>query len=166
MLNYLSYRSMLSGTHPHCTMTMKKYILALTLLLIMSGANAATDDEKKHCLQYDQQPVALTGTVLVRKIDYRNGDLAPPEGSVPFPLLVLDQPICAWGPDDQSEGLQWALQIADKCARAWPSVSRVKVTGTLYHADNWHQHSQVLIWAKQIVRLDGQLPTCAKDSER
>jgi hypothetical protein len=48
----------------------------------------------------------LTGTVLVRKIDYGKGNDAPPEGSVPFPLLVLDQPICTWGPDDESEGLQ------------------------------------------------------------
>src|SRR5262245_11706020 len=113
---------------------MKTYSLAFTLLLVASGVNAATDDEKKQCLQYDKQPVTLTGTVLVRKIDYGNDDDAPPEGSVPFPLLVLDQLICTWGPDDQSEFLQWTLQIADKCARAWPSVSRVKVTGTLYHA--------------------------------
>ena len=133
------------------------------MLLMMSGANAATDEEKKPCLQYDKQPVTLTGTVLVRKIDYGN---APPEGSVPFPLLVLDQPICTWGADAESEFLQWALQIADKCARAWPTVSRVKVTGTLYNAHNWHHHSQVLILAKLIVRLDGQLPVCAKQSER
>jgi hypothetical protein len=140
--------------------------LSLALLLIMGGANAATDDEKKQCLQYDKEPVTLTGTVLVRKIDYGKDDDAPPEGSVPFPLLILDQPICTWGTDDESEFLQWALHIADKCARTWPSVSRVKVSGTLYHGSNWHHHSHVLILAKQIVRLDGPLPACPKDSER
>jgi hypothetical protein len=125
---------------------------------------AATEDEKKYCVQYDK-PVTVTGTVLVRKIDYgKNPGDAPPEGSVPFPLLVLDQPICTWGSNDKSEYLQWTLHIADSCPRAWPTVSRVKVTGTLFHADNWHHHSQVLILVKQIVRLDGQLPACAKES--
>jgi hypothetical protein len=136
----------------------------IALLLSLSGANAATDDEKKHCLQYDKQSVALTGTVLVRKINYRDPDDAPPEGSVSFPLLVLDQPICAWGPDDESENFQWALHIADNCSRTWPTSSRVRVTGTLYRAFNWHHHSAVLISVKQIVRLDGQLPACAKGS--
>jgi hypothetical protein len=115
-------------------------------------------------VQYYEQPVTLTGTVLVRKIDYGKTDDAP--RSVPFPLLVLDQPICTWGPDGESEFLQWALHIADKCARVWPTVSRGRVIGTLYHAQNWHHHSQVLILVKQILRLDGQLPGCAKESKR
>jgi hypothetical protein len=111
-------------------------------------------------------------TALLRKIDYgKNGD-APPEGSVPFALLVLDQPICT-APQvndkneivEEAEFMEWTLHIADTCQRVWPSVSRVKITGTLYHADNWHHHSRVLILAKQIVRLDGQLPTCAKGSQ-
>jgi hypothetical protein len=146
---------------------MKKIPFILSaMLLMMSGINAATDEEQKHCLQYDKQPVTLTGTVLLRKITYKDPGDAPPEGSVPFPLLVLDQPICTWGPDDESEGLQWALHIADNCSRTWPTISRVRISGTLYHAHNWHHHSQVLILAKLIVRLDGQLPACAKQSER
>lgn len=125
-------------------------------------AYAATDDETKtQCVQYDKQTVILTGTVLIRKIDYGNGNDAPPEGSVPFPLLVLDQPICTWGPDEESEFQQWALQIADECLRIWPTVTRIKVTGTLYHRENWHHHSAVLVLVKRIVRLDGQLPACA-----
>jgi hypothetical protein len=109
--------------------------------------------------------------VLLRKINYGKDD-APPEGSVPFPLLVLDQPICtAPRLDDkrevieEAEGMEWALHIADTCARVWPTVSRVRLAGTLYHADNWHHHSRVLISVKQIVRLDGQLPACAKESK-
>jgi hypothetical protein len=148
---------------------MKKSLLAGALvaaLVFVFGAplayaaNAVTDDEKKQCVQYDKQSVTLSGTVLVRKIHYDNSNDAPPEGSVPFPLLVLDQPICAWGPDNESESLQSALQIADECARTWPTVSRIKVTGTLYHIENWHQHSLVLVSAKQLVRLDGRLPAC------
>jgi hypothetical protein len=65
--------------------------LIAALILEAPFAHAATDDEKKQCVQYDKQPITLTGTVLVRKIDYGKGDDAPPEGSVPFPLLVLDQ---------------------------------------------------------------------------
>jgi hypothetical protein len=129
------------------------------------AANAVTDAEKKQCVQYDKQPVTLSGTVLVRTIHYDNSNDAPPERSVPFPLLVLDQPICTWGPDQDSESLQWALQIADECARTWPPVSRIKVTGTLYHIENWHHHSLVLVLAKRIVRLDGPLPTCAANSK-
>lgn len=151
---------------------MKTFLFAvvMTAALVFGGplagtaANAATDDEKKQCVQYDKQSVTLTGTVLVRKIDYGKDDDAPPEGSVSFPLLVLDQPICAWGPDDATEGMQWALQIADKCARQWSTVSRIKVIGTLYHRDNWHHHSPVLVLAKRIVRLDGPLPACAPNS--
>ena len=138
-------------------------VAAMSIAIMMpalSGANAATD-EHEGCLAYNK-PVTLTGTVLVRKINYENEEYAPPEGSVPFPLLVLDQPICLrpFDEDDVAEGMEWALQIADTCARAWPTVSRVKITGTLYHAFNWHHHSKVLILAKQIARLDGQLPPC------
>jgi hypothetical protein len=147
----------------------------LTLALILMAAPAAAGDRSKKlkasssdkqevCLAYNK-PVTLTGTVLVRKINYENKEDAPPEGSVPFPLLVLDQMICLLPSDEEDveEYMEWALQIADTCSRAWPTVSRVKITGTLYHAFNLHHHSKVLIHAKQIVRLDGPLP-CAKGS--
>jgi hypothetical protein len=151
---------------------MKDVVFILIVILLMtSDANAATN-EYEGCLAYNK-PVTLTGTVLVRKINYGKSDMGPPEGSVPFPLLVLDQPICT-APllddkqeiTDEAEFLQWTLHVADSCARAWPAVARVKVTGTLYHAHNWHHHTQVLILAKQIARLDGTLPACAKESSR
>jgi hypothetical protein len=140
----------------------KRLIFALALLLTADGANAGPTDEYEGCLAYNKK-VTLTGTVLIRKINYKNRDDTPPEGSVPFPLLVLDQMICLLPSDEEDieESMEWALQIADTCSRAWPTVSRVKITGTLYHAFNWHHHSKVLIHAKQIVRLDGQL-ACAK----
>jgi hypothetical protein len=126
-----------------------------------SGANAA--DEYEGCLSYNK-PVTLTGTVLIRKIEYKKTDDAPPEGSIPFPLLVADQMICVRpSNDEEAESMEWALQIADNCARAWPTVSRVNITGTLYHAFNWHHHSKVLIHVKQIVRLDGRLPPCGRE---
>ena len=123
-------------------------------------AHAATA-EYEGCLTYNK-PVTLTGTVLLRKIDYKKNADAPPEGSIPFPLLVLDQPFCMHPSDDidVAENLEWSLQIADTSSRVWPAISRVKVTGTLYHAHNWHHHSKVLILAKQVVRLDGRLPAC------
>jgi hypothetical protein len=142
----------------------KHFVSILTaILLMMSGANAATNDEKRDCLQYDKQPVTLTGTVLMRKID---SDDAAPGSRVPFPLLVLDQPICTWGPDVESEVLEWSLQLSDKCARVWPAVSHVKVTGILVHAFNWHHHTKVLIAAEQIARLDGRLPACTQARRR
>jgi hypothetical protein len=102
--------------------------------------------------------------VLLRKILYDKAEDAPPEGSVVFPMLILDQPIClapgAASDDSPEEYSEWALQIADSCSRAWPSSSRVRVSGFLYHQHNWHHHSRVLILAKHIARLDGQLPPC------
>jgi hypothetical protein len=143
----------------------KALAIAATLIAITmpaaSGANAA--DEYEGCLTYNK-PVTLTGTVLIRKINYETTDDAPPEGSVPFPLLVADQPICMRpSKDEEAESMEWALQIADNCVRAWPTVSRVKITGSLYHAHNWHHHSKILILAKQIVRLDGRLPSCGRE---
>jgi hypothetical protein len=144
---------------------MKRILFVLAVQLMAYDANAATD-EYEGCLAYNK-PVTLTGTVLVRKIDYGKNDDAPPEGSIPFPLLVLDQPICIRPSDeDEAEGLEWTLQIAGPCSRVWPTISRVKVDGTLYHRFNWHHHSKVLILAKQIVRLDGRLPACAKEPKR
>jgi hypothetical protein len=142
------------------------FVLWLMALGYCSGARAATD-EYEGCLAYNK-PVTLTGTVLLRKIHYENNDDAPPQGSIPFALLVLDQPICMRPSDeiDIAENMEWALHIADACSRVWPTISRVKVTGTLYHAHNWHHHSRVLILAKQIQRLDGQLPACAKEPKR
>jgi hypothetical protein len=93
---------------------MKKILFILNaMLLMMSGANAATDEEKKHCLQYDKQPRCSCARSAMEKLMTRH-----PKAAFPFPLLVLDQPICTWGPIDESEFLQWALHIADKCARA------------------------------------------------
>jgi len=144
--------------------TFALFVLVLWLMTLGygSGARAATD-EYAGCLAYNK-PVTLTGTVLLRKIRYESSDDAPPEGSIPFPLLVLDQPICMRPSDeiDVAENLEWTLHIADMCPRVWPTISRVKVTGTLYHAHNWHHHSKVLILVKQIVRVGGRSPACAK----
>jgi hypothetical protein len=84
---------------------MKKILFVLAMgLLIANVANAATD-EYEGCLEYDK-PVTLTGTVLLRKINYGKNDYAPPEGSVQFPLLVLDQPICLRPSSDLNMTLQ------------------------------------------------------------
>jgi hypothetical protein len=146
---------------------MKRILFVLAAQLLMANVSNAATDEYERCLAYNK-PVTLTGAVLLRKIDYEKNDDAPPEGTIPFPLLVLDQPICMRPSDeyDVAESLEWTLQIADTCSRVWPAISRVKVAGTLYHAFNWHHHSKVLILAKQIVRLDGQLPACAKEPNR
>jgi Domain of unknown function (DUF4431) len=143
---------------------MKELIFAvLTMVLLASVTNAATDDEKKDCLQYDK-PVTLTGTVFVRKVDFGPGEPSWWSGS--FPLIALDKPICTWGPDEESERMEWALHVVDTCSRVWPATSRVQIVGTLFHANTVHHHSKVLIMANKIVRLDGRLPACAKESNR
>jgi hypothetical protein len=126
---------------------------------------------KKYCVEYDKQVVTVTGTVLIRTIKYDNPNDAPPEarktGSISFPVLILDQPMCSYGADDdEQENLQWALSLIDSgsdCARReWPSSTRVKVTGTIFHGDNWHHHTQVLFIAKQMEALGGKLPRCVE----
>jgi hypothetical protein len=114
-----------------------------TALLILFGphhARAGDIDEstKKYCIEYDKQTVTVTGIVLVRKIKYDVPEDAPPEGrggSITFPILILDQPMCAYGDHDDQEGSVWALQLldVDDCyLRRWSSTP-VRVTGTIYH---------------------------------
>jgi hypothetical protein len=132
------------------TIALVVLMLWLMALGYCSGARAATD-EYQGCLAYNK-PVTLTGTVLLREIRYESNDDAPPEDSIPFPFLILDQPVCMRPSSDDTdvaENMECTLQIADSCSRAWPTVSRVRVTGTLYHAQNWHHHSKVLILAKR-----------------
>ena len=119
--------------------------------------------DRKDCIQYDEQVITLTGTVLVRKAKYARGDDQPPEGNPLRPYLLLDRQICAWGTDDESEHQVRMLQIADKCSRNWRKrgPSRVRVTGTLYHASNWHHQTNVLIHVEKIMRLDGRSQACA-----
>ena len=144
---------------------MKKVSIVVAAQLLMASLANAETDEYEGCLAYDKT-VTLIGTVLLRKIDYKKKDYMLPEGSVSFPLLVLDQPICLRPRDDidVAESMEWTLHISDACSRTWPVSSRVRVTGTLFHLFNWHHHSKVLVLAKEIVRLDGQLPKCAKGS--
>ena len=74
-------------------------VAAMSVAVLMpaaSGTHAATD-EYAGCFAYNK-PVTLTGTVLIRKINYEKMEDAPPEGSVPFPLLVADH---ARGPRDR-----------------------------------------------------------------
>jgi hypothetical protein len=59
------------------------------LLLSLSSANAATDDGKKNCLQYDKQSVTLTGTVLVRKSPARTLMTRHPRVMFRFPCWYL-----------------------------------------------------------------------------
>jgi Domain of unknown function (DUF4431) len=131
--------------------------MSIAVTMATSSANA------EGCLAYNK-PVTLTGTVLIRKIEYDKRDYPTPPHTVSIPFLVADQAICMRpSEDEEAESKEWAVQLADNCARGWPTVSRVKITGTLYHAHTRHHHSKVLILAKQIVRLDGRLPPCSRE---
>jgi hypothetical protein len=151
---------------------MKKVILSVGMvLLVLLGshhARAGDVDEstKKYCVEYDKQTVTITGMMLVRKVKYDVPEDAPPEGrggSITFPVLILDQPICAYGDDDPKETGIWALQLLDLDGcylRRWSSTP-VRVTGTIYHGHNWHHHTKVLFSAKRVEGLKGKLPPCA-----
>jgi hypothetical protein len=146
-------------------------LLSVAALLIGMTvlAHAATEVDvstKKYCIEYEKQTITVTGLMLVRKIKYDVPEDAPPEGrggSVTIPMLILDQPMCAYGGDDEEESSVWALHFldVDDCyLRRWSSTP-VRVTGTIYHANNWHHHTQVLFRAKRIEGLKGKLPPCA-----
>jgi hypothetical protein len=145
---------------------MKTFLLVATALLLLANpAHAVDASTKKYCVQYDKQVITVTGNVLIRKIEYDNPNDAPPEGrggSVRFPMLILDQPICAWGENDAEDGPEWALHFLDDgdCFLKRWTGNRVKVTGTIFHGVNWHHHTTVLFHAKRVEGLDGKLPTC------
>src|SRR5260370_29341110 len=81
-------------------------------------ARAGDVDEstKKYCIEYNKQTITVTGMMFVRKVEYDVPGDAPPEGrggSVTFPILFLDQQMCAYGDDDSEERREWALQFLD-----------------------------------------------------
>jgi len=121
--------------------------------IVPAGAEKPCTD----CLAYDTL-VTLAGTVIVRKVDFGPDEPAWFSGS--FPLLILDHSIGAAGSGDDPETSVWAIQLVDTCRRTWPPTARVRVTGKLFHATTIHNHTAVLIDAKQIQRLDGKLPAC------
>jgi hypothetical protein len=141
----------------------RKLLIAFAVLVALSAlANAAPKaaNETDGCLQYGK-PVTLTGTVIVRRVDFGPDEPAWWSGS--FPLLVLDHSICATD-DEEPENMEWALHLLDVCSRTWPTMSRVRVTGELFHANTVHHRSKVLVSVKQIQRLDGKMPSCKKEN--
>jgi hypothetical protein len=70
---------------------MKRIVLVLAVQLLMANdANAATD-EYEGCLAYNRS-VTLSGTVLIRKIDYRKMMTHRPKVAFHFPCLSLTNP--------------------------------------------------------------------------
>jgi hypothetical protein len=114
--------------------------------------------ESTQCLQYDK-PVALTGTMSMHKTKYGT-DMPASASGRPYAVLTLDTPICASGPDEKTEDSVMALHIIDTCRRAWPRGSRARISGDLFHANTVHHQTPVLIFAKQVKRLDGRTPAC------
>jgi hypothetical protein len=94
--------------------TMKNVFIVVAVQLLIASFASAAADNYEGCLAYDKT-VTLTGTVLLRKIDYKKSDYMPPENSVSFPLLVLDQRICLRPGDnidvDVAEGMEWTLHM-------------------------------------------------------
>jgi hypothetical protein len=66
-----------------------KTVFAAALVASVATPGLSETDKYQGCLAYNK-PVTLTGTVLLRKIHYEKSDDMPPEGSISFPLLVLD----------------------------------------------------------------------------
>ena len=76
--------------------------MALLMLFDPHHARAGDVDEstKKYCIEYNKQTITVTGMMFVRKVEYDVPGDAPPEGrggSVTFPILFLDQQMCAYG---------------------------------------------------------------------
>ena len=123
--------------------------------LVLTGGAAA---DRAPCLRYEPQAVELTGR-LVRRThpgppnyeSVRQGD-AP----VTYWYLELDRPICVElapeGDDTPAEsGVRTVQIITDAYAKHRRLVGRrVKIAGTLMHAETGHHFTAVLIEAQRI----------------
>ena len=144
---------------------------AFAALVIMTGTastapNSArpslkdmvNEGEHSKCLQYDK-PATLTGTMSMHKTNYGT-DMPASASRRPYAVLTLDSPICVAGPNEDTEGKVMALHIIDTCNRAWPRGSRARISGDLFHANTVNHQTRVLIFARQVKRLDGRTPAC------
>ena len=135
----------------------------MTKLLIFTAAvlaATATTAQAEECLQYDK-PVTLSGTINLRAAGYSQ-EIPTYERGHLYPVLTLDAPICAAGPDDDTteRGVK-ELQIAD-CPRYWPRGARVLIDGELFPRQTWHHRTPVLILPKQVKRVNGQTLKCSE----
>ena len=125
------------------------------LLLIGKPVHA----ESKVCLPYEPETVVLTGTV------HRAQFYGPPGyGETPkidakegYYLLQLDQPICVLAGNDENdeEGpFIRSLQIIFNHIPYDHSLpgKKVRIRGTLSHANTGHHHTKVMISADGIER--------------
>lgn len=123
---------------------------ALTALLIAAPAAAATKP-----LPYEPAIVSLQGTLL-------SGDGTTPDGDkLKFPAIRLFAPISVpddarrdWSAEQGVVLLHLALDDRNMAAFKRLKGKRVKVTGTLFHADNGNQQTNVLVFPVSIKPLE------------
>jgi hypothetical protein len=143
-------------------MMLRSSIVAATLWAALW--NSPTQAREPSCLEYEPAVVTLSGTIS------RHMHYGPPNyGEDPehdekgfYWYLDLDRPICVNGKNEDSPDMEGESDVrhvqivygvyADyPPGRGW--IGRhVSITGSLFHADTVHHHTEVLIMARATVR--------------
>jgi hypothetical protein len=115
------------------------------------------------CLHYGPTEVTLDGD-LIRRIypGPPNYESVTAGDSAETALIVtLSSPVCVTvdsaigGPDDEPEAGIEEIQLAIGADSVWEQLkrvpgSRMRVTGTLFHAISGHHHTRILLWVSRI----------------
>jgi hypothetical protein len=140
--------------------TMKKLLMGAAILVALTGGTSAetvTEETKKECLQFDK-PLSkpLTGTIT----HHVGPDYGPDEpahwSKQHITLITLDSRICAWGDGEETQWSVWVLHVLGPAECPLPHGTRVAIRGELFAANTVHHHSPVLMYAKEIKRMDGK----------
>ena len=141
---------------------MKRVFLS-ALLFVLHALDSLAAGEA--CFRYEPAVVQLSGRLMLRTFpgppnyeSIQKGDRAETQA-----LLELDRPICVLadakdGPnsDDERDQRVVTLVPASGLRAARNTGARVRVEGTLFHAQTGHHRTAVLIEAKRITRLGGR----------
>lgn len=140
-----------SEMHPFVSMKFSQFAVAAFLMLSVSAANA-----RPPCAAYDVDGVVLSGTVVLRTFfgPPNYGESPETDARETQALLRLDRPLCTVESEEREESaernqrLVTLVPIGGLALKPYAG-KHVAVKGSLFHADNGHHRTPVLIAIRQ-----------------
>lgn len=137
--------------HPFVPMKFPRFVLAAFLLVCVSAASA-----RPPCAAYDVDGVVLSGTVVLRTFfgPPNYGESPETDARETQALLQLDRPLCTVEsaaraePAERNQRLVTLVPIGALALKPYAG-KHVAVRGSLFHADNGHHRTPVLIAIRQ-----------------